>query len=324
MPRIKDLITGNSIRKFPIDDPFGVREVVQPLVSISQVEDKITGIGTCFQVSPWRWITAHHVVRHDEKAAFPPNEVGAVGFSPGLIFGTVGFSTNDYFAPIVETHFFKPEDQSALSWIPGPSPPGIMVDVASLFLNTAGLKKTPLTSPLPISNQSPKIGEEVLGIGFPILGSEIEPGKTSILFKEQMYGAVGKITKLHPNGVSASFPWPTIEIEGDWEGGMSGGPVIDLNGRVIGVVSRSLAPADGHPGIGYAVNLSQIPLKILMPELDTLNPGFVFGWGIFVDDTLAGFTPHKPNEADVKYPGKLTKVQKISLNPKTEDWIAVN
>ncbi len=309
--------------KFLIQDPFGLREVIQPVVSISKTEDKITGLGTCFQISPWLWLTAHHVVRHSSSSEFPVDEVGAVGFSMGLVYGAVGFTTTDCFGEVRQIAAFKSEKADEIGNFLGPAPPEIWIDVASLRVNIDKLKKERLVSPLPIANDTPKIGDEILAIGYPILGSTFNSETSRMLFEERMYGAAGKVKALHPMGTSSSKPWPTFEIEGDWEAGMSGGPVINTDGQVVGIVSSSFAPSEEHPGVGFAVNLPLIPIKMIAPELDLKNPGFVFGYGVFKSETLTGFYP---TEAIAKLAiGTSLELNTlhIALNPKTDDWIAV-
>jgi len=270
-------LSSENKSKFLIQDPFGLREVVQPVVSISQIEEKITGLGTCFQISPWTWMTAQHVIADNSGGAFPENEVGAVGFSPGLVFGSMGFTTTDFFGEIFEIWAAKKNGPVVESFLPGPGAHPIVIDVATLKVNTEALKKRPLTSPLPLATSQPKIGDELIGIGFPILGSSYGDEDAIMKFEEQMYGASGVVTALYPKGVSVSRPWPTIQIEGDWESGMSGGPLIDLQGRVVGVISRSLAPTDEQPGIGWAVDLTQIPTTLFAPEIDGSDPKRVSG-----------------------------------------------
>jgi hypothetical protein len=55
-----------------------------------------------------------------------------------------------------------------------------------------------------------------------------------------MYGAYGRIVDVHPNGVGTANPSPVIEVETDWPPGMSGGPVFNQAGDVVGIVSRSI------------------------------------------------------------------------------------
>ncbi len=317
----QDFFTHGANDTFLIQDPFGLREVIQPVVSISQSEDKITGLGTCFQVSPWLWLTAHHVVRHSSTSIFPDNEVGAVGFSMGLVYGTVGFVTTDIFGEVRQRLTYENPEAAHLNVLPGPKPPDILIDVAALRVNIQNLKRKPLISPLPIGREGPKIGDAILAIGYPILGSKFKSQSSRLIFEENMYGASGVVTAIHPKGTSESKPWPTFEISGNWESGMSGGPVINTHGEVVGVVSSSLPPYEGSPGVGFAVALPNIPLPHIAPELDIGNPGFIKGYGVFSSEKIVGFFPSLEIAQMSKAQSSELQIRRISLNPKTEVWV---
>jgi S1-C subfamily serine protease len=48
---------------------------------------------------------------------------------------------------------------------------------------------------------------------------------------------------------------------------MSGGPVFNRDGYVVGIVSLSLEPGEGAKGVGYATCLSLIPEAVnLAPQ----------------------------------------------------------
>ncbi len=323
----KHFMTKGSKDYFLIQDPFGLREAIQPVVSISTVEDKITGLGTCFQISPWGWMTAHHVVLHKDGNSFPPNEVGCVGFSPGLMYGAVGFVTTDYFGEIAERRVYLPTEQPNPLGIPGPKPPSIILDVAVLRVVTSNLKKAPLRSPLPLAKTPVKVGDEVLGIGYPILGSTYRGADQPMLFEERMYGAAGVVKEILPTGTDSTHPWPTFRIEGDWRSGMSGGPVINLQGEVCGIISRSFEPTDTDPGVGFAVHIpavNKIPAlttSLLAPEVDPVNPGNTFCLGIIKNGNLVG-TTMSPQEAELmKAKAQADNIVPITFNAKTEEWI---
>lgn len=319
----KHFMTKGSKDYFLIQDPFGLREAIQPVVSISTVEDKITGLGTCFQISPWGWMTAHHVVLHKDGNPFPPNEVGCVGFSPGLIYGSVGFVTTDYFGEIAERRVYLPTEQPNPLGIPGPKPPSIILDVAVLRVVTSNLKKAPLRSPLPLANTPVKVGDEVLGIGYPILGSTYKGADQPMLFEERMYGAAGVVKEIFPKGRGATQPWPTFRIEGDWRSGMSGGPVVNLKGEVCGVISRSLAPTGTDPGIGYAVHIPAVTISQLAPEVDPVNPGNTLCLGIIEDGKLVGVTMDAAEAELIKIKAHADNIAPVRFNAKTDEWITV-
>ena len=92
-------------------------------------------------------------------------------------------------------------------------------------------------SPLSLSPVRPVVGQEVLAIGNPL-------------------GFEGSMTKGIVSGVNRSLPSPTdfqiadtIQTDAPVEPGNSGGPLVDLDGDVLGVVN-----AGAGDGIGFAIS----------------------------------------------------------------------
>lgn len=314
-------IAGNGT--FLIQDPLGLRTCILPVVAIGQKKDEIIGLGTCFQISPWRWLTAHHVVQYNDMLAFPPDTVAAIGFSFGYIYGKHHFLTTDHFAEISELKRFQAIDTAEVVLPFQAAPPPIVIDIAAIHANPAKVKEPRLDNPLPISRTSPSIGEEVLAIGFPILGSKHDVAHDGIAFEERMYGAPGKIVELLPDGQSTSKPWPSFRIEGNWKSGMSGGPVINASGEVVGVVSSSFEPTTDYPGIGYAVDITRIAMHALLPDMDLNHPGFAFAYGVIVENNLVRFAPDEATAHEVAKTVEGAHVRYISVNPRTEEWVTV-
>ncbi len=99
----------------------------------------------------------------------------------------------------------------------------------------------------------------MLAIGYAELNCQaLEDSAQRALLSEGLYGAYAQITAVYEEGRNAMHPTPVFAVEGDWRPGMSGGPVFNSTGGVVGVVSRSMAPVDGHPGVGWAVSLGRI------------------------------------------------------------------
>jgi serine protease Do len=169
------------------------------------------------------------------------------------------------------------------------------IDVAMLEPEPIGPGvRPPQTLPIRTSGWIPKLGEIVLAIGFPQLDlSEVDSAKQSALLEEGMYGAYGRVVAIHEEGVSRLNPTPVFEVQSDWPGGMSGGPVFNRNGEIVGMVSRSLRADTEHSGTGYAVhfNLAR-DIEQLTPYLDRLNPGWRRCWAVF--------TPSSPEPIDMQ------------------------
>jgi trypsin-like peptidase len=87
-----------------------------------------------------------------------------------------------------------------------------------------------------MSTWKPTAGEIVFGIGYPNLDKE-EGAADDRPISQYMYGAYGQITDIEAPDLTRDRPWPMVRVTADWPGGMSGGPVFNAVGNVIGIVS---------------------------------------------------------------------------------------
>jgi len=274
----------DSLDQFLIQDPFNLRKQVLPILTIDKDSGFLTGLGTAFRADPFgTFVTAEHVLKdHFETSELRETSVAAVLFGMGLVFGTVGLSSK-YFAPIREAMSWRSATAEPPLLIGAPQPPHMVADVMRFHVDASAVPDPQAVPPLPVrlSGRRPEVGDRVMAIGYPELTclQHDEPGK-AMRFTERMYGAVGTITGLLPQGRGTSRPWPLIEVEAHWRSGMSGGPVFNEQGEVIGLVSFSLEPDGEMPGVGYATDLAGVQLHRLVPGIDPSNTGSALGWGV--------------------------------------------
>jgi serine protease Do len=149
------------------------------------------------------------------------------------------------------------------------------------------------TLPLRLSHSPLQCGENVLAIGFSELTTRAVED-INYFISEGMYGAYGQIIELYPEGTNKMSPTPVIEVQGNWPGGMSGGPVFNQVGEVIGIVSRSVAPDGEDLGHGFAACFQLMPwLRKFLLTVDPSNPCLRKGWAVIRSKPwhLAGFFP---------------------------------
>ncbi|HEY4214481.1 MAG TPA: serine protease [Steroidobacteraceae bacterium] len=100
-----------------------------------------------------------------------------------------------------------------------------------------------------ITTRAPRVGEQVVFAGFRADQYEFQPSgvpRTMELSGNMRIGS-GRVTQVFPEGRDRVLvPWPAFEVDAPLFGGMSGGPVFDERGGLIGLGSRSLdmGPAD--------------------------------------------------------------------------------
>lgn len=147
-------------------------------------------------------------------------------------------------------------------------------DVALLKLRTipTGLQPAVIGD----SNTS-KVGEQVLVIGAPRgLEHSLSVGHISRKVDKNMIA----------NGEMAGF----IQTDASINQGNSGGPMFNVKGEVIGVVSFILTNSGGFEGLGFAVDTNTI--KKVLFDVNSFWTGFD---GLFLNEGLAGIfnTPQK-------------------------------
>lgn len=275
---------GEDQSQFLIQDPFILRKQILPILTVDKADGYLSGLGTAFLVDPFKtFVTAEHVLKdHLESPEAQERAVATALYGLGLIYGTVGLPSA-YFAPIREALMWrsvKPEPAP----IVGPRPaPRMVADVMRFHVDASNVPGPQAAPPLPVrlSGKRPAIGDRVMAIGYPELTClKHDSLEKAMQFTERMYGAVGTVTALLPEGRGTSYPWPLIEVEANWRSGMSGGPVFNESGEVIGLVSFSLEPSGDLPGVGYATDLAGVGLDRLVPTLDPFNPGSCRGWAV--------------------------------------------
>jgi hypothetical protein len=84
-------------------------------------------------------------------------------------------------------------------------------------------------------------GEKILALGFADLDLDRDSKGDDRPIEQYLYGSFGRIAEIVPADEKSGRPWPLIRVDADWPGGMSGGPVFNEAGHVIGVVSAGIS-----------------------------------------------------------------------------------
>ena len=272
---------------FRIDDPFGLRSVIIPLFSIDRHTEEISGIGTAFRIDPFgTYLTAYHVLENRAtRNFFSGPELGTVFgfFSPGLVYGTPSVPREN-FVFIHEAAAIQGNRESPLLHIP--SERVNVFDCAKLIFDPRSTKVQQHRGFAPLQihgGRAPEIGDHVMAVGYPgVMNVQHVPERNFVHFTEGLYGAIGTITEILPQGRDITRPWPTFSVSGNWPGGMSGGPIINEDGYTIGIVSSSLYDAAASElGVGNSFWFRGLTvMDRFLSSIDTYYSGWLRVWTV--------------------------------------------
>jgi Trypsin-like peptidase domain len=117
-------------------------------------------------------------------------------------------------------------------------------DIAIMKTNLSGVPA------LPLAQNAPKLGDATYAIGYPGTASILHKASGTISFRVTV--TVGSIQTMHSE-TGPSGSWKVYGTNALLAHGDSGGPVLDAQGRVAGVMSFLIPDANGNqlPGQGY-------------------------------------------------------------------------
>jgi hypothetical protein len=122
-----------------------------------------------------------------------------------------------------------------------------------------------------ITTRLPAVGEPLSMVGFKADSDYFERGDDLGL---QMLLSSGKVTASYPQGRGTNFkPWPQVQVDCPLPGGMSGGPVFDPRGCLVGISSASWEfgedeePAPAFPALIWPILGQPFPVLGLLQKL---------------------------------------------------------
>ena len=124
-----------------------------------------------------------------------------------------------------------------------------------------------------MTTRVPKIGERLLCLGFrPATVAFDVDSNRQLAIHASLIASAGPVRQRFPTGRDRRvLPWPSVEVDMPAWGAMSGGPVFDEAGRLIGLLSMSLESED-EPSPSY--------VSLLWP---TMTTRFRRGWPPLTD-----------------------------------------
>ena len=305
-----------------------LQERVLPLFSFNpeDPEQRPKGHGTAFRVDPWSCCaTAFHVL----EDILQVNRSGsAISLRPDINLAALAVSGTGYGGIPV------PED----SWRPFAGTFGLarieqplvgdarirnLTEIMALrIMPSDGRSEVAPYLPLDFSRWYPRVGESILALGYADLDDD-DDGKRRFggvrPISQYLYGSVGVITDIESADGTRSSPWPIIRIDANWPGGMSGGPVFNEAGNVVGVVSTGFEGVRGAAATFFSG--WDMPTRVFS-SIDPSNPGAFLCWGGF--DAAGDLVRAGQNRASVEkfcLEHSHPEIGFVSFNPATGDVV---
>ena len=214
-------------------------------IAVAQTEDEINNISIYSRVGPGVVNITSVVVERDFFSRPVPKE----GAGSGAIIDTKGHILTNH-------HVIRNSDKLEVTLSDGSRWPARLVgsdpgnDLAVLKIEAPGKKLTVI--PMGDSSQL-EVGQKVLAIGNPFgLGQTLTTGIISSLAR-----SIRSESGILINDV--------IQTDAAINPGNSGGPLLDSNGKIIGINSAIISPTGASVGIGFAIPINTA--KRILPDL---------------------------------------------------------
>ncbi len=311
---------------FVVQDP-ALRARILPLFSFDPraAGDRPVGHGTAFRIDPWsRCATAFHVVEDwfelnaAGTLATPRPDFGLAALEldfDQIAYGSVPLPENAW-RPIAEWHTVAGIERLVISdarlrnlseLIALRIDPRLRSDAGTPFL------------PTDLQRWRPTVGEQVLALGYADLDRNDDDPDSIRPISQYLYGSFSTITDIEWADGDRSSPWPFFRVEATWPGGMSGGPMFNEAGNVIGLVSRGFSGQDRSSAAFFSG--WDAPRQVF-GSLDALNPGHFWCYGAFdVDGELARCGQDRDEIERYGREAGLIDFGLVSVNPSTGDYM---
>lgn len=226
-PALGNIALSWQTAKYSAEDGLGpmgsLHEAGDSLVAVARLEEGggATILGSGVMVGPGLLLTATHVL--DE---FPTDGPGPV-FLTFLPNGSRAWLPKDQMTVTRPSQFY--EWQTIKSDI----------TLVSCTLNSEAHADVPLML-APMEIALPLVGDRLWAMGFRHQGMD---GRSALVTP---FVSSGLVTAAFPHGRGERMASPCFEVDMDTLGGMSGGPVVNADGRLVGIVSSSLEGGPSH------------------------------------------------------------------------------
>jgi len=307
---------------FLVQNP-SLRARIMPLFSFDPrfPSERPIGHGTTFRIDPWgTCATAFHVIEDllgvKGNTAALRDDIRLVALElEGIAMGRV---------PIPQDSWRPFEAMFSICAIERPplQPPRVRngTELSALSIARSGnVRGASPFLPMDLRRWRPTVGERIMALGFPDLDVDHSDAGDDRPFSQYIYGSEATIIEIQEADGGSGRPWPVFRVEANWPGGMSGGPVFNGAGHVIGIVSTGLVGVD----VGTATYFSgwNMPEQTFR-SIDPSNPGSVYGWGGFdASGRFVAFAGSQSDIIDAREEYEIEEIVAITSNPETGDYM---
>lgn len=202
-----------------------IKEVAAPIIYKSKNGNKLESIGTLVIIRPGLAITAKHVITHH------------------LIQNGINATSGAYTMPFeLLTYQLSEDGEGDASWFVTNCFISQSTDVAYLKLAPGNKSAADIMNNLENAKimvmelEPPAVGSLVYGFGYP--GTTVTAGDVNVLGLNP-YTTGGVVTKIDMRGEGV-LSFPKFQMRAIVNGGMSGGPVFNEKGRLVGIMAGGI------------------------------------------------------------------------------------
>jgi serine protease Do len=281
------------------------------------------GLGTAFRIDPWaNCATAFHVI--EDMLTLVRGELTLrddVRFAAleieGIVYGAPPLP-KDAWRPL--TGFYAEAGKTEPALLHEKPQIRNLTEIACLNIGRSHRRSPMPYLPVALISEPPKLGDVVTGYGFAGLDVEKDGKGVERPMTQYLYQSTGEVLEVTPADLTSTMPWPRFRVSAEWPSGMSGGPVVNASGNVIGVISR------GWSGEADSTATHFAGWEVSRRTFGTIDPFAPRRFRAFAAIDVIGnlrFAGQDLEEAKAFASENGLTVRVVSFSPDTGEWLSL-